>query len=45
MCSKGGVVCIGYDEWCVFGGSRYVEVYMLRSVGEIMPPCGTPVLN
>ena len=40
----GDVICVDHDlNWC-FGGVMSA-VYMLNSVGERRPPCGTPVLN
>ena len=45
MCRcDGDVICVDHDlNWCSCRGMS--AVYMLNSVGERTPPCGTPVLN
>ena len=43
-CCDGDVICVGHDlNRC--SGWWYVAVYMLNSVDERTPPCGTPVFN
>ena len=47
MC-YGDVVCIGcqfYWPGVVYCGVGVSDGYMLKSVGDSMPPCGTPFLN
>ena len=45
MCRcDGDVFCVGHDLNRCSGGDMSA-VYMLNSVGERTPPCGTPVLN
>ena len=40
------VISSAYVMSCVFlGGGGMLEVYMLKSVDERTPLCGTPVLN
>ena len=43
-CSNYDVGCIDY-ELCVSAGVSMSEVYMLKVVGEITPPCGMSVFH